>query len=1114
MANAGSGKTTALTARVVRLLLLGVPPERIVCITYTKAAASEMRARVLVRLRGLLLMDDTQCRAEIEKLTGEVATDATTTLARGLFSAVLDSPSGGLQLTTIHGFCQSILRRFPLEAGITPHFTVLEDGAAEAVIARAKQGVLQSISVDEWLAWAMEIIGSRGGEYRFESLANDIIKHRRLWQKICHLQSPEALRERIYALHEVTPALSHNQLTQMFCDSLSTADEAIIRMHLPELLAHETATYRNVGEGLAHWLALDAQGRLDGIEDCLDIFLTEKGTVRARLLNDKEHPAGSKLRGAVERMAEQALRYASRVAALACAEETSVTAILAKNVLMHYAAAKAAIHALDYDDLIEHTLTLFSHPDTIGWVMTKLDHRIDHVLIDEAQDNSADVWELARILVEELFTSSDGIGSANQPRSLLVVGDEKQSIYSFQGAAPEQFDRYRSTFKQLLSDAPSTLEERTLTDSWRSTQAVLTLVDTVCAQENIKHALSAQATITAHQRKREKVTDVGQVVLYPPLIQPESEKAEPLVMPLSYRPSITHAQQRAEQIAATIAHWLKVEKRLLFSQNRPIHAGDILILVHKRAPLVPPLIRALQRYEIAVAGLDRLTLADHLAVSDVLALMQWCANTSDDLALAQVLRSPIIGITDEALRALAYGRSGTLWQQCDHPLLLQALGWRSLTPYDFLTHLLEVAGCRRAFARRFGAEVHEVLDELKAQAAAMPEGMGNTLAEFHAWLSGSNRQIKREQETGASDQIRIMTVHGAKGLEAPVVILTDTSQPPDTGKERLFTVMSDDDQELPVLSFSKKRRSADRLVEAKAAKQNKLLAEYHRLLYVALTRARDELHVFGTATKKGELKTHSWYASVAEAMRLLGAIEEVDSLVLRDVMPTQTEPTSEPARELPLPLPHWANTAPISSESTIRSLAPSRMEQGQAKPYAATLSRGARERGVRIHRVLELLDAKSDTALIARLVRHIAADWPEDEQQAVISMVEKLHTQEHWIWRNPHWPEVNVTGRIANAGAAIPFGAQIDMLVKTPDGMVIIDYKTGSHVPKQASEVSANYLLQLKIYRALIAQIYPQMPIRCAIIWTNTAQLMWLDEAVAAMSFPDNEAMKKASSAA
>ncbi|MFZ4541555.1 MAG: UvrD-helicase domain-containing protein [Rickettsiales bacterium] len=1112
MANAGSGKTTALTARVVRLLLLGVPAERIVCITYTKSAASEMRLRVLSRLRNLLLADDAGCRDAIEKLE-ITTTDAMVAHARGLFAAVLDSPSGGLQLTTIHGFCQSILRRFPLEAKIAPHFTVLEDAAAEDVLRRSKQALLLGHSVDPLLSQALDLIGARGGEHRFETLAGDIIKGRRFWKRLWHLQSPEVLRERIYGLHDVAPEVTHTMLALAFAESLGAADEAVMRSHLPQLLAHKTQSYRLFGEKLAAWLELDVTARIEKLDEALDVFLTQKGTLRARLLNEKEHPIGTPLRDAVERVAEQAVRFAQRSAGLACAEESFALAVLAKTLLMHYEAAKAAAHALDYDDLIDHTLALCSNPETIGWVMTKLDHRIDHLLIDEAQDNSDDLWQLAHILVEELMASTGGMGSAGQPRSLLVVGDEKQSIYSFQGAVPEQFNRYRGKFMALLEGGVAPLHEGALEKSYRSTRKVLEVVDAVCAQEAMTRALSTQGIITKHQLVRADVRDVGQVVLYPPLVQPEREKMEPMVMPVEYQQDVNAAQSRAEQIADVIAHWLFVEKRVLPSKGRALHAGDILILVNRRAPLVQPLIRALQRQKIAVAGIDRLTLSGHLAVSDLLALMQWCGNIADDLALAQVLRSPLVGLSDEGLRALAYGRPGTLWAQVSDAWLAQVLGWRELAPYDFLTQVLEVSGRRKEFAKRFGAEVHEVLDELKAQAAAMPAGRSSTLAEFHNWISGSMRQIKREQQTSEGHEVRIMTVHGAKGLEAPVVILADTVNVPNTGKDRLFSAVSDAGQALPVVSFSTTLCAPVRLEEAKSEKLGKLMAEYYRLLYVALTRARDELHVFGTASAKGVVKEDSWYAVVAAAMRGLGAEECNGMLVLRDATSEIAIDSTAKSSEA-LVLPQWAEAVITQTEVTVTSFAPSRVEQKVTTPYAGVAARGARERGVRIHRVLELLHAKSDAAVIARLVAHVGPDWSAAEQQTVVEIVVKLHAQERWLWAEPHWAEANVAGVMSHEGIEFPVSGQMDMLVRTADAMVIVDYKTGAQVPVSGADVSLGYLLQLKIYQALVRQIYPGMTVRCAILWTHTAQLMWLDWEVEQAAFPDKNGLLKTTLAA
>ncbi|MES2983620.1 MAG: UvrD-helicase domain-containing protein [Pseudomonadota bacterium] len=1100
-ANAGSGKTTALTERVVRLLLLGVAPERIVCITYTKAAASEMRMRVLEWLRALLLDGDEACRARIEKILGVAADETLLAHARGLFGAVLDSPGGGLQLMTIHGFCQNLLRRFPMEAGVAPHFTVLEDAAAEEMLRLAKHRMLERFSSgDAWLVEALTLIGARSGEFRFDALMGDIIRKRGAWAQVWRNQSPESLRAYLFALHGLAEGATRETLAATLCNAPNAADAAVIRGHLPDMLAHKKKTENKYAAGFAAWLEVVPEHRGPRIGALCTLMLTD-GALRKDVAKLEQAADG-----AMMRLADAVLAYNDAIAALACAEESFAIAVLAKALLELYAQAKMAAHALDYDDLIGKTVALCAHPSTLGWVMSKLDHRIDHLLIDEAQDTSADQWALVRTLVEELIASNDGIGSAGLPRSLLVVGDEKQSIYSFQGAAPELFAHHHQHFAALLEGSPSPLETQMLDTSYRSAAAVLRLVDHVAAQPAVAAALSASGMIQPHRLHR--TAAAGSVTLYPLVIAPEKERPAALTIPTEYLIIKTAAQLLAETVAERIAQWLLVERRPLKSAGRALRAGDILILVRSRKPLVLPLIRALQRRAIPVAGLDRLTLAEHLAVRDLLALMGWCMNVNDDLALAQVLRSPLIGLSDEGLRAMAHGRPASLWAQTEQPLLTHWLSLKHTTPYDFLTDVLEVSGARQQFARRFGEEVHEVLDELKAQAAAMPAHMPPTLAHFYAWMDGSSRQVKREQEAAQSDHVRIMTVHGAKGLEAPVVLLVDTVSMPTTQHERMYFAQGQQHPPLPLLSLSPEASGAAALLRMKQEKADALTAEYDRLLYVALTRARDELHLFGTASKKGEAKAGSWYALAEQSLRALGAVEDDGLLTFADALPAGQAAPLEAGEAPVLALPEWATRAPAVLRQ-VAMAAPSQLAAVQASPYAQGAAAGAKERGVRIHRVLELLRAESDARHIAQLVAYVAPDWTPAQQHSVVQEIAALFAQERWLWEHELLPEASITGTITVDGVALAISGQMDLLVKTPEAIIIADYKTGHHVPADASGVSANYVIQLKTYHALVSQLYPGLPVRCAIIWTSAPRLMWLDDAVRAAAFPKQNVMLK-----
>lgn len=1081
-ANAGSGKTTALTARVVRLMLLGASPERICCITYTKAAASEMRMRILGYIRkNLMLADDATRIAHIEKLTGQPATPERIARAQALFGAVLDSSTGGPQITTIHGFCQTLLKRFPIEAGLSPHFTVLEDAAAANLLRRARARLLTGGTCTE-LAEYLALMGERMGEARFSDHLKAIAGNREKWNEVWRSQTPVTLRARIAQLHGVEGE-THDSIDAGLCSWPSEADSALWWDALPKLL--EAAPRQ--GETLARWLAAKAEERRAMLEDFSQIFLTKEGSIRRTIFKKDVMPEGSALQRLVLATAEAAARWFMQTVALSCAEESFAMAMIARALNQHYARLKAEHQALDYDDLITATLRLVATPAMLGWVMEKLDHRIDHLLIDEAQDTSSAQWGIARVLVEELIANAGGIGSGGLPRSLLVVGDEKQSIYSFQGAAPELFQHKKTEFTAMLAGSDAPLVTESLTTSYRSSAAVLQLVDAVANLPDVSPALGAE--IAAHQLHHARMA--GKVVLHPPIAAPEKPALPPLTIPTEYAVRESGAEQLAKAMLAEIEAQLKAGR----------NAGDIIVLVQRRRPLVLPLIRALQRAGIAVAGLDRLTLSRHLAVRDVLALIACCLNPGDDLATAQVLRSPLIGVSEEELLALAYGRTGTLWAVADHPTLHRWRNARDMVPYDFLTLVLEESGTRVLFAERFGEEVHEVLDELKQQAAMMPPELPQTLAYFADWLAGSVREIKREVE-GAGNAVRIMTVHGAKGLEAPVVLVADMGSQPTTKDEKHFFVYSVSGQLLPVLSLSDEAKYAPALIAAKETKKQALIAEYQRLLYVALTRPQAELHLFGMGNKKGAMGEGSWHETLRAALATLGAPEETGKIIhwnAGDPLASHAAVTMEQA-----PLPAWLKQT-VKSEGIFGITAPSRLGENSAAQRSEYLGEGedARSRGVRMHQLLELLGNMFDSEHLTQLLEYFAPDWDAAEKQKAAAEIRALFASHGWIWQGVSHAEVNITGTLTRNGISIPASGQIDRLVQTDQGWVVLDYKTGTHIPASAMQTPLSYRLQLKTYQQLVAQLYPGQQVRTAILWTHGCQLMWMDEAVDATPYED-----------
>lgn len=1081
-ANAGSGKTTVLTRQVVRLLLLGVPPERICCITYTKAAAGEMRHRVLKSLRQLLLMSDREVEAEIND-PGKYGLQCTPSMlarARLLFGTVLDSPTGGIQLTTIHGFCQHVLRAFPLEADVAPHFTVLDDMQQMQLHQQVKNRLLSQQRLSPELAEAIALLAERSGETKFDMLV------KKLLEVDLGCTSVEQWIGQLYDHLEVEPGTREEDLAAAAMDCLSEPQKQILRAELPRLASEKTAYKRDFAAAIEPWL----RGECD-VDGWLEIWLNTSSPTIVHWFRKGEFAPGTPFGDTVAYCLEAVERFMAQRATLALAQESAAALRLAAALQDIYKQLKAERGVLDYADLITKTRELFTIKSVVSWVMTKLDHRIDHLLIDEAQDTSDEQWRIAYALVDEL---KEADGSAGVPRTTFVVGDEKQSIFSFQGADPELYAQKKHEFVDLLQFASARMEEKELKKSYRSAPAILNVVDAVARQPEVAAALSSVGAPQTHEAVH--ANKAGRVVLHPLIehVKKTAEKADddqPWRMPQEYAIARSNAQLLAETVADQVKGWIDAGEW---------SAGDILILTRKRHPIVQPLLRALQQRNVAVAGLDRLVLSRHLAVKDLMALARWCASTHDDLALAHVLRSPLLGWSDEQLRSVAVHRAGLpLWRRVSETNAAETLErWRTASlrsAYEFLTTVLEVDDARTRFVARFGAEVHEILDELKQQAMAMPVGLAPTTANFAAWISASDRQIKREMEAGGHDHVRVMTVHGSKGLEARCVVMVDVASLPRTDKELMRKTPA-----APLIALSDSAKTApawERETEHLKHAQRK---EYYRLLYVAMTRASEALHVFTAEQGNERAKPDCWHKVIERSLKEMGGVIEMEGRLeytntgVKDVKPAlETSPQTAG-------LPAWVTTRPPLPQLRA-TLSPSGLGREALAPFRKTRGENARERGVRLHRVLEFLRADSTRAQVEALIAHLAPDWPQEEQQRAAGEVWALFDSHRWLWQHEAQAEANICGSITLQGKPYAVLGQIDRLVVTPTEVIVLDYKTGRDVPATSHEVGEGYLLQLKLYQTLLETLYPGKRVRPAIVWTANARLMWLDEAVAAIGW-------------
>lgn len=1059
-ANAGSGKTKVLIDRVARLLLHGTPPQRILCLTYTKAAASEMQNRLFQRLGGWAMLPDVELRAALAEM-GEVP-DQPDLLprARRLFARAIETP-GGLKIQTIHAFCSSLLRRFPLEAAVAPDFAE----ADERSLQQLRIEVLDRYSRGPE-AGSMRALMRRLDEGSFSALLADIGKHRDAFQGTM----PD-----LAEVFGVAPGLTEADLVaQVF-----HGDEPDLCARLVPKLRAGTANDVKLGDRLA---AIGPPG-IEALERLEAALLTQSGAApftakTGKYVTKSTQPMigpddlsaldalGERVEGARRtRMALDSLRMAEALHRFA------------RLWLPEMDAAKSRRGWLDFDDLIRLARRLLGSSAVAQWVLFKLDGGIDHILIDEAQDTSPAQWQVIDLLTQE-FTV--GQGARDTQRTIFVVGDRKQSIYSFQGADLQGFELAQSRFSTRLAAVGQLLSRLELLHSFRSSDAILRLVD---------HCFGTctEGLGGAPQHIAFRPAMAGRVDLWPalpPVSKPDETPWEsPLDRPAPDNPEITLAARVAGEIRAMIDRGERIETR---DGPRPLHEGDVLILVRRRGMLFDALIRACKAQGLAIAGADRLVLGDELAVQDLIALLRFLALPEDDLSLAVALRSPLFGLDEDALFRLAHGRKGFLWERlridprhAETVKILQDLRDQVdfLRPFELLERILTRHDGRRRIRARFGEEVGEAIEALVELSLTYEAEHVPTLDGFLGWLSASDTEIKRQSES-AGRRLRVMTVHGAKGLESPVVILPDTA----ARRAPMGSVIIDA-AGTPILR-AVKAQAVEAQQAADAELDQRREHEGDRLLYVALTRAERWLILCGA----GDVESPgNWYARVSEAVAALAPVPletptglglrhqhgdwpQCELAARRQVMATGavTLPELPPAQPRPAPL------------------TPSALGGAKALPGEGAESELALARGRLIHRLLEELPRAGDPEALGAALIAGQADGAGclAEVRALLDDV---------ALRPVLGGEALVEVALAGEWNGRPMWGVIDRLLIAPDRVMAVDFKSNRVVPEGPDSVPEGLMRQMAAYAHLLGGLFPERRVETAILWTATGRLMPLD---------------------
>ncbi|WP_338608245.1 double-strand break repair helicase AddA [Pelagibacterium nitratireducens] len=1091
-ANAGSGKTYVLSRRVLRLLLDGAAPEAILCLTYTKAAAAEMRHRVTGILAGWARAGEAGLEEDLFKLLDYRPSEAEKLRARSLFAHALDTP-GGLKINTIHAFCEAVLQRFPREAGVPVNFTVIEDADATALLREAREGVIaEGLKADGPVGAAVRALFDALSDSQIETAIGQCLANNRKLGPI--LADPERAIGAMRASMGLGAGETIEAFNRQVVDGMlvSTGEFPVIWSLTPPGVAKRAGFE-------------DKLGRIDRAaptaSQLFAAYLTAAGTAPKR-----GFPAKA-IVTAMPELAERLTAEAERLEglfekskALTIAENSAALTRVLAAILKRYETQKRARSLMDFDDLVARTAALLGDRGMGEWVRYKLDAGIDHILVDESQDTNPEQWAVIDALVDDYFS---GAGAAQRPKTIFAVGDPKQSIYSFQGAEPKLFLDKGRALAAAARAAGRIWYGETLETSFRTLGEILIGVDKVFGRPDIAASLLAETI--RHEPARTRTG--GRIEIWPVIENPDSPEI-PQAWPTEPVESLAAApKQLANRIADTIAGW--IERRAPIGPGgRAMRPEDILILVQKRKGIFPEIVRALKQRNIASPGADRLPVSAHIAIDDLLGLADFLLNPADDLTLAAVLRSPLFAISEEQLFTLAHGRgkaslyerlaaSGMEAAQAAYERLSglrQRLDFDR--PYEFFAHVLYGQGGLKQFHARLGEEVDEVIAEFLDLALEHETSDQPSLTGFVASMRASDIVIKRDLVARAGG-VRVMTVHGAKGLEAPVVILADAATKPRAVSDAVFFGTRDGAAFLLYCPSKDSHCDASRPLRAEVEARN--VAEYWRNLYVGMTRAEEALHIAGTLDSRTKVE-ETWFGAVSGALGdesatvcdhrgdvlrfpAAGAADGAGGQASDDVRAsTQPLRLGPPQRRAALPIITPSRHDEVWVPSGLETAAESLLD-----------ARGARLRGIALHALLQHLSAVPQERREAVALSAAQTLLPDDPELAGPVAARGLailcDPALAGLFGADSRAEVPFSLKVRQGGSEARLEGRIDRLV-VGESVLVVDYKSDAGVPGGPEAVSAGYVRQLALYRLAAQRLFAGKRVEAAILWTENSHLM------------------------
>ena len=1106
-ASAGTGKTQVLSARVLRLLLQpGVNPSEVLCLTFTKAGATEMAARINEVLARWVRLGETELAKELGAIGADIGPD-TLAHARTLFAAVLDCPGGGLRIDTIHAFAQWLLAAFPHEAGLVPGTKAMEDRDRDLLLREVLAGLLVEAERGNDVATldALAQLSIRLGPDAVEGYLLRCAEAREAWEGPGAWQAP--MLPRVHQLLGLPSAASAADLAPLCGDDAFDGD-ALECLH-SAYRQWSAASANAPREAIATWQAADADTRLGLLDTLYDALFTKEDNLRnlRYLAKFEEHFAEA---GEAVRQCLMAVR--ERRAMLELAAFLAPVLELGGKFARMWDEAKLRGGYIDFDDQIRRAAALLDKSHLADWIRYKLDRRFDHVLVDEAQDTNAAQWQIIFALTGDFFAGEGAHG--DKLRTLFVVGDYKQAIFRFQGTSPENFEAARQRVRAAMQGIAGnvlafdrraqarSLQELGLGTSFRTAQPILEFVDMAIGRIGAESLGLTDPKVEHAGEDRPGLVSLWRVVGEAADQEEADDEGEESWLSRSDR-------QLADKLARQVRHWMDHGYALEKGTRRRARPGDVMVLVRKRKELAGLIVARLHAAGVPVAGVDRLRLAAPLAVRDLMAALRFAAQPLDDLNLACLLVSPLIGWSQDELLAHGYRAEGVpLWSHLRRQRggvvdtamarLLELLARADYdTPQDLL-HWILVGPWqgRRALVARLGHEANDPIDELLNAASAFAANEVPSLNTFIRWFDAGEGELKREAGQ-AADEVRVMTVHGSKGLQAPIVILADAADDPDKSRPSPLELADPlDPARLIPLPALGKGEKLGRIAEAEARAKAEERQEHWRLLYVAMTRAEEALFIAGALSGREKAPApDSWYA------RLQGLFMEdewIDDPLWGARLEHGAAPSDVPAAKAPESgrlalLPPWLETPVAAEPRPPRPLAPSSLgeELSPDPPLPPGARAQAARRGVLMHKLLERLPdvaaAERKTAAqawLARSAADLAAPARSEMTEAALAVLG------HKAWADLFSPAALAEVPIAATVGGQVIAGTIDRLLVESARIRLVDFKTARRPPAGLDEVPVAILRQMAAYAAALEAAYPGRTVEAALLYTQVPMLL------------------------